>query len=193
MAIPDTTEAYICVDVETAGPIPGPGGFSLLSIGACTIFEPKSTFYIELRPINENITAESAAVHKLSLERLMVEGAAPEEAMTRFEDWLKDQAAPRQQPVFVAFNAAFDWAFINYYFYHYLGHNPFGHAALDIKAFYMGLAGVPWSQTSWRHVGPRYVDDRHLTHHALQDALDQADMFKKMLAEMHTGNLTTRR
>ena len=187
MALPETTEAYICVDVETAGPIPGPGpgGYSLLSIGACTISEPQYTFYIELKPINENITEESVSVHKLSLERLMVDGVAPEEAMKRFEDWLKNQAAPEQQPVFVAFNAAFDWMFINSYFYHYLGHNPFGHAPLDIKAFYMGWAGVPWSQTSWRFVGPRFVEDRHLTHHALQDALDQAELFHKVLGEMH--------
>ena len=109
--------------------------------------------------------------------------------MTSFEEWLKDQASPNQQPIFVAFNAAFDWMFINYYFFHYLGHNPFGHAAIDIKAFYMGLAGVPWSQTSWRYISPKYVTAQHLTHHALQDALDQADIFKKMLDESRRMNL----
>jgi len=189
MAAPDTTEAYICVDVETAGPIPGsaPGEYSLLSIGACTINEPPSTFYIELKPVNENITVEAANVHKLSLQHLMVEGVEPEEALRSFEEWLNDQTAPGRQPVFVAFNAAFDWMFINYYFFHYLGHNPFGHAALDIKAFYMGWAGVPWSQTSWRFISPGYVEDIQLTHHALQDALDQAKLFKMMLNEKHKG------
>ncbi len=88
MAHPDTTEAYICVDVETAGPIPGE--YSLLSIGACTILEPQSTFYIELKPINENFTPEAANVHKLSMQRLMVEGVAPDEALQQFEEWLKD-------------------------------------------------------------------------------------------------------
>lgn len=193
MSSPDTTETYICVDVETAGPIPGLEEYSLLSIGACTITEPQSTFYIEIKPINENFTAEAANVHKLSMERLIVEGVAPDEAMQRFETWLMDQAAPGKQPVFVAFNAPFDWMFINYYFFHYLGHNPFGHAALDIKAYYMGWAGVPWSQTSWRFISPGYMDDTHLTHHALQDAIDQAELFKKMLGEMHEGNLSTRR
>lgn len=184
----DTTEVYICVDVETAGPIPGPGPgeYSLLSIGACTINEPQSTFYIELKPINKNITAEAANVHKLSIQRLMVEGIAPKKAMRRFEAWLKAQVAPNQQPVFVAFNAPFDWMFINHYFLHYLGNNPFGHAALDIKAFYMGLAGVPWSQTSWRFISPDDTEGIQLTHHALQDTLDQARLFKKMLGEMHT-------
>jgi DNA polymerase III epsilon subunit-like protein len=187
MAYPDTTEVYICVDVETAGPIPGPGPgeYSLLSIGACTITEPQTTFYIELKPINENITSEAENVHKLSMQRLMVEGVEPEEALRRFEEWLKDQTAPGKQPVFVAFNAPFDWIFINYYFFHYLSHNPFGHAALDIKAFYMGWAGVPWSQTSWRYISPGDAEETQLTHHALQDAIDQAQLFKKMLGEMH--------
>ena len=75
--------------------------------------------------------------------------------------------------------------FINHYFIHYLGHNPFGHTALDIKAFYMGQAGVPWSQTSWRYIIPQYTEKPQLTHHALQDALDQAELFKKLLAGIH--------
>jgi DNA polymerase III epsilon subunit-like protein len=189
MAIEPDTEAYICVDVETTGPIPG--DYSMLSIGACTIFEPQRTFYIELKPINQNSIEEAASIHALSLERLMVDGVAPKEALTRFEAWLVNEAAPNQQPLFVAFNAAFDWMFINYYFYHYLDHNPFGHAAIDIKAFYMGMADVPWSQTSWRFISPKYMTEHSLTHHALQDALDQADMFKKMIEEMHNGNKTT--
>ena len=178
MTSPNSSEAYICVDVETAGPIPA--DYSMLSIGACTIFKPYTTFYIELQPINEKITAESANVHKLSLKRLMLEGIAPEEALQRFEEWLKGVTAVGMQPVFVAFNAAFDWMFINYYFIHYLGANPFGHAALDIKALYMGQAGVPWSQTSWRFINPQLTEKPQLTHHALQDALDQAELFKKI-------------
>jgi len=85
----------------------------------------------------------------------------------------------------VAFNAAFDWMLINYYFFHYLGRNPFGHTAIDIKAFYMGKAGVPWSQTSWRYLDPGYQTAPQLTHHALQDALDQARLFKKILNPTH--------
>jgi DNA polymerase III epsilon subunit-like protein len=85
----------------------------------------------------------------------------------------------------VAFNAPFDWMFVNYYFIRYLGRNPFGHAALDIKALYMGLSGVPWSQTSWRFIDPDAVERKNLTHHALQDTLDQAVLFKKLLTKLH--------
>ena len=181
MTSSDASEAYICVDVETAGPIPG--DYSLLSIGACTIFQPLSTFHIELKPINKNNTEEAKNVHMLSMQSLMLTGVPPEEAMRCFEQWLKSGVAAGLQPVFVAFNAAFDWMFINYYFIHYLGHNPFGHAALDIKALYMGQAGVPWSQTSWRFISPQYAEKPQLTHHALQDSLDQAELFKKILGD----------
>ena len=160
----------------------------MLSIGACTIFKPQRSFYIELKPINQNSLDEAAFIHKLSLDRLTVEGVEPVEALKRFEEWLITEVAYNQQPVFVAFNAAFDWMFVNYYFLHYLDHNPFGHTAIDIKAFYMGMTGCPWSQTSWRFISPIYTPERHLTHHALQDALDQADIFRQMLEERNKRN-----
>lgn len=184
MVAPDPTQVFICVDVETAGPIPP--DYSLLSIGACSVFEPQSTFYIELQPVNDQFTLEAAQIHKLSIERLFIEGVAPGAAMERFEVWIAEQSAPGKLPVLVAFNAVFDWMFINYYFIHYLGRNPFGHAALDIKALYMGQAVVPWSETSWRFISPQFAEGTALTHHALQDALDQAGLFKKLLAGTHS-------
>ena len=179
MDFTNSHDTYICVDVETAGPIPGE--YSLLSVGACSIFGPPSTFYIELKPINQNMTPESIKVHKLSLRKLASVGIEPVDAMQRLEIWLQSVTPSRNQPVFVAFNAPFDWMFINYYFIYYLGHNPFGHAALDIKALYMGKEGVPWSQTSWRFISPELTKTPRLTHHALQDALDQAELFRKIL------------
>ncbi len=50
------------------------------------------------------------------------------------------------------------------------------------------MAGVPWSQTSWRYLSPKYMPEYHLTHHALQDALDQAEIFKKMLEEIQINS-----
>ncbi len=181
-------ELYICVDVEAAGPIPG--DYSMLSIGACTIFEPQTTFYIELKPVNQLFTPEAAAVSQLSLQVLEARGEEPQRAIQKFETWLAGVTVANQKPILVAFNAPFDWMFVNYYFVHYLGHNPFGHAALDIKALYMGKAGVPWSQTSWRYIDPKYQTTESLTHHALQDALDQAALFRHILKEIPPGYLS---
>ena len=135
-------EPYVSVDVETAGP--NPSQYSLLSIGACLVSRPAVTFYVELQPLTPDTVPSALAVHGLSLERLSREGLGPREAMQRLADWLAASLAG-VQPVFVGFNAPFDWMFVNDYFHRFLGHNPFGHSALDIKAFYMGLHAVPWS------------------------------------------------
>lgn len=174
-------EVFISVDVETSGPYPGE--YSLLAIGACVVEDPDKTFYVELKPLNENTTEEALAIHGLSMRELAERGLEPAEAMTRFKDWLAAQTPQGGTPVFVGFNAAFDWMFVNDYFHRFLGYNPFGHAALDIKSFYMGAAGVDWAETTMRYVSPRYLNHQHLTHQALSDALDQGDIFYKMLAE----------
>lgn len=172
-------EYYISVDVETAGPYPE--RYSLLSIGACTLDKPRRTFYVKLKPITNNAIQSALKISQLSMSELAENGLEPGEAMAQFKSWLEDVVPDNHRPIFVAFNAAFDWMFVNNYFHRYLGHNPFGHAALDVKSFYMALHGVPWKETSMRYVAPRYLGDRNLTHHALQDAIDQADIFERML------------
>lgn len=173
---------YISVDIEAAGP--NPSEYSLLTIGACTLADPPETFYVELQPVNNKLTQESFAIHRLDMKRLSERGVPPEEAMTSFVAWLKSVTPEGGKPVFVAFNAPYDWMFINDYFYRYLGHNPFGHTAVDIKAYYMGMNHVPWEETTMKHLGPRYLGSREITHHALRDAIDQAEIFRKMLAEI---------
>jgi len=177
---------YISVDVETAGP--NPSQYSLLTIGACTLTDHPSSFYVELKPVNMHFVPEALAISRLSMERLAERGLEPAEAMRNFEAWLKAETPEGQKPLLLAFNAPFDWMFVNDYFHRYLGRNPFGHTALDIKAFYMGLTGVSWDETSMRYISQIYLGDRQLTHHALRDAMDQAEIFRKMQAQRKTTN-----
>jgi ribonuclease T len=172
---------YISVDVEAAGP--NPGNYSLLSIGACTLTEPRETFYIEIQPVNDQITQEASLISQLDLVDLQKHAAPPDQAMSRFADWVSQVTAAGTTPVFLAFNAAFDWMFVNDYFHRYLGYNPFGHKALDIKAFYMGLRGVAWSQTSMEFLADRYLAGQELSHNALSDAVDQARIFQQLLLD----------
>ena len=172
-------ELYISVDIEAAGPVPAV--YSMLSIGACVVGSPEVSFYIELKPINDRFIPEALAVCGFSLEQLQISGIEPSEGMKSFNKWIEG-AANGLMPVFIGFNAPFDWMFVHEYFHRYLGHNPFGHKALDIKAFYMGLTGVSWSETGMNRVSQRFLGERELTHHALQDALDQAEIFRSMLA-----------
>jgi DNA polymerase III epsilon subunit-like protein len=183
MAAFSLTEPYVSVDVETSGP--SPSQYSLLSIGACLAAHPDRTFYVELKPVNDNVSPLALDISGLSIEELKQHGAPPEQAMRAFEEWLQAEI-PAGEPVFVGFNAPFDWMFVCDYFHRFLGRNPFGYSALDIKALYMGLTGVPWTETKMRLIGPRYAIGRRLTHHALTDALDQAELFRKILDEIRS-------
>jgi DNA polymerase III epsilon subunit-like protein len=188
MTFPSTpTEFYISVDVETSGP--NPGLYSMLSIGACTLDESRQVFYVEMKPDKPGFEPEAVRISQLSLERLAAEGMEPALAMQRFADWITQCTPAGSSPLFLGFNAPFDWMFVCDYFQRYLGQNPFGHTAIDIKSFYMGLNGISWSETSMSSIAPRFLDQCRLTHNALQDAIDQAAIFKQMLAESkHTAS-----
>ena len=179
-------ELYISVDVETAGP--NPSQYALLSIGACTVDERRRTFYVELKPGDLRSTSEAQGTHNLDMQALQASGLPPEEAMARFEEWVQEVTPPGVTPVFVGFNAPFDWMFVADYFQRTLGRNPFGHAALDIKALFMGMSGTSWGETTKSTLSPRYLDGRHLSHNALSDALDQAEIFEKILAEIKAAH-----
>jgi DNA polymerase III epsilon subunit-like protein len=172
---------YISVDIETAGP--NPSDYSLLAIGACDVEDIDQSFYIELQPAHQQMTDESFTVHGLSLATLMQRGLPPKEGMARFATWIGETTPSGKRPVLVALNAPFDWMFVNDYFHHYLGHNPFGHAALDLKAFFMGVSKLPWEKTNLEEMSNRYLHGRVLSHHALQDAIDQAEIFRGLLTE----------
>ena len=182
--VPDD-EIFISVDIETAGPYVG--RYSLLTIGACLVNAPDEAFYVELKPTRPEATPEALAITGLSMDELAANGVEPAEAMLRFEEWALGHVSGGQRLVFVAFNASFDWMFVNEYFHRYLGRNPFGHSALDMKALYMGLSGASWSQTSMRYAAARFLDGRLLTHNALNDAQDQAELFRRMVEEAQTN------
>ncbi len=171
-------EVYVSVDVEASGPIPGE--YSMLSLGACVVGNVSKTFYVELKPISEKYTDKALSVCKLSMQTLKDNGVEPAEAMRRFNDWLQE-AAGEAKPVFVAFNATFDWSFVNYYFHRFFGRNSFGVSGLDIKAYYMGMKKCSWNETAKKRIDAKFMGQRKHTHNALDDAIEQAEIFEKML------------
>ena len=175
------SETYLSVDIEASGPIPGE--YSLLSLGACVVGDTAQTFYVELKPITDNYIQSALEVSGLSLAELQKNGAAPAAAMAEFERWIQRVAPEGSRPVFVAFNATFDWMFTHYYFIRFLGRDPFGISGLDIKAYYAGLTGAKWGETTKSRLDKRFKSKRKHTHNALDDAIEQAEVFEKMMAE----------
>lgn len=169
------TEVFVSVDVETAGPIPGE--YSLLSIGACVVDDPAKTFSCELKPINRNADPKALEVSGLSLDELAKNGLEPAEAMRSFAHWIASLSVDDESVVFVGLNAPFDWSFVNYYFHRFLGDNPFGFTALDIKALYMGATGCKWTDTRSSKMAARLAPRLRGDHRALHDAQYQAELF----------------
>jgi DNA polymerase III epsilon subunit-like protein len=185
-------EIWISVDVETSGPSPSTG--SLIAIGACLVNEPETAFYAELKPDPARPWSEEAeGIHRLSRAHLAARAQEPAAAMRAFAAWLDEVCRSHggARPVFLGFNTPFDWMFVADYFWRFLGANPFGISAPDIKAYYAGVqAGTQtWGQTVARLIRIHYPATPGLghTHNALDDAREQADLFLQIRGRRPLG------
>jgi DNA polymerase III alpha subunit (gram-positive type) len=174
---------WISVDVETTGPAPGID--SMVSLGAWAVGHEGETFYAELQPITDRFdeAAMKVAMPGKTHAQLYQSGEDPQMVMLRFADWVDDLTRRLGgTPTFVAHNAPFDWMFVTWYLYRYVGKNPFGWAALDTRAFFFGLFDVEWAKTRLAHIKERFPTKKMHKHHALEDAIEQGELFAQMLA-----------
>jgi hypothetical protein len=83
--------------------------------------------------------------------------------------------------VYIAWGAAFDWAFTHYQFAAAGLEDPFGYAPLDIKSFWAGRAGVSLEETGKNDLPSWLTADlgKH-SHRADEDAVRQAEIFTRM-------------
>lgn len=175
-----TPETLVSVDIETSGQSPSVG--SMVSIGACIVEDPATSIYLEIKPLADRPWSDEAErVHGLDRARLERDGLAPKAAMERLADWLAEVGLG-SQPVFVGFNAPFDWMFVADYFWRYIGRNPFGVSALDLKAYYMGRERIArWADTRRQHVDEQLKLEADHNHNALDDARGQASVARLLL------------
>jgi len=165
--------SYIMVDVEADGPIPG--DYSMISFGAVVVEETLNrTFYGQLRPISERYSTEALAISGFSREETLNFPEASE-VMHAFGKWLGE--VDSDSLFFVSDNNGFDWQFVNWYFHHFTGSNPFGHSSTNLGSLYKGL------------VADTFKNFKHLkrtphTHHPVDDAMGNAEALLYMKKEM---------
>jgi hypothetical protein len=184
-------DCYFSVDVEADGPIPGP--YSMISFGAAvagtrteagfTAADPTAaTFYRELCPISDDFVPEALAVSGLDRAELLARGADPATALAEFASWVQTTAGPAR-PVMVGYPACFDWMFLYWYLIRFAGASPFGHSGcVDLKTLYATKAGVPLAGAVKARMPRHLLSTRRHTHHALDDAIEQAELCANLMA-----------
>ena len=117
-AVPKFSMSYIMVDVEADGPMAG--DYSMVCFGAVVMEAGLNrTFYRKLRSTSNGFILEAEGV------------------MRSFSDWLA--AVSDGRPMFISDNNGFDWQFINYYFHHFTGPDPFGFSSTNLGSLYKTL------------------------------------------------------
>jgi hypothetical protein len=160
---------YVMVDIEADGPIPG--DYSMVSLGA-VIVEPglSRTFYGQLRPISEQWVPDALAVSGHTRAQTL-QFDDPKVVMERFGAWLGEHCPSRK--LFISDNNGFDWQFVNWYFHHFLGGNPFGFSSQNLGSLYKGL--VKDTFKTFKHLRTT----KH-THHPVDDAKGNAEALLAM-------------
>ena len=161
------------LDIESDGPIPG--DYSMVSFGAVVVEEGLDrTFYGQLRPISDQFIPEALAVSGFSREEVMA-FPEPKGVMESFRDWLAEVSSGRL--MFVSDNNGFDWQFVNWYFHHFLGSNPFGFSSTNLGSLYKGMVRDAFQ--NFKHLRKT----KH-THHPVDDAKGNAEALLHMKKEM---------
>lgn len=179
-------EIYVSTDVETDGPIPGP--HSLLSIGSAA-FDASGAL---LATYSANLdTLPGAAPHPRTAawwqtqpdawRACRQDPRAPQLVMPEYSAWV--QALPGR-PVFVAYPAGFDFSFVYWYLVRFTGDCPFSHSALDLKTLAMALLGCDYRDATKRNMPRRWFTTKRHTHVALDDAVEQGELFINALREL---------
>lgn len=161
--------AYIMVDVEADGPIPG--DYSMISIGAVLVNENlDTTFYAQIKPISEQYVEQALAVSGHTREQTLLFND-PKETMTNFKSWIETHCKDR--PIFISDNNGFDWMFVCWYFHHFIGSNPFGFSSQNLGSLYKGLVRDTFKNF-------KQLRQTLHTHHPVDDAKGNAQALLKM-------------
>lgn len=158
------------VDVESDGPIPW--DFSMVCFGAVVV-EPSlsRSFYGQTRPISKQWEPEALAISGFSRDETLLFDE-PKEVMQRFADRIAENNR-NGRPQFISDNNGYDWSFINWYFHHFLGTNPFGFSSAHVGSLYKGMM----KDTFTRH---QHLRKTAHTHHPVDDAKGDAEALLAM-------------
>ncbi|RKS67688.1 hypothetical protein BZB76_6894, partial [Actinomadura pelletieri DSM 43383] len=86
-------------------------------------------------------------------------------------------------PVLVAYPLGYDWMFLYWYWMRFTNTgSPFGHSRhLDLKSLYAAKANTMVTRSTKRQMPAELLSTRPHTHNALDDAIEQAELFHNLV------------
>jgi hypothetical protein len=187
-------EIYVSTDIEADGPCPGVN--SMLSFGSAAFTEDGNmidTFSRNLELLKGAVPNPETMAWWGQPEQKQAFAACREKpvdilrAMKDYDQWIKLLPG---KPVCVCYPAGFDFTFIYYYLNRFVGSSPFGFSALDIKSYAMCALGLSFRDTTKRGMPQSWFPPKapH-THVALDDAIEQGQLFINMLRDSRKVSL----
>ena len=158
--------SYIMVDVESDGPIPG--DYSMIAFAAADCDNKDNFFVSKLKPISDKYLSNSLSISGFTREECFSFND-PQEEMLKFGIWLNQF----DRKTFVSDNNGYDWQFINYYFHHFIGENPFGYSSQNLGSLYKGF--VHNIRRNFKHLRKTKHD-----HNPLNDVWGNIEAFQEI-------------
>ena len=185
-----SAECYVSIDIEADGPVPGL--HSMLSLGAAVFSSDgglKETFSANLEALpeaHEDVrTMRWWASQPAAWEACRAQTQKPEQAMRSFHAWVELQARLHGLPVMVAFPAAYDAMWVQWYLHRFIGDDPFRRRAIDIKTLAMVAMGTGYRATVKSSLPGHWRATTKHTHIAVEDAIEQGELFMNIVRELN--------
>lgn len=181
-------QVYLSFDIEADGQAPGLN--SMMSFGMVIItYNKKIIWEFErvLKPLSDAKTHEDTMIwwkkeeNKKAFEYSTSNQVEPEKAFKQLYDEIV-KLQEKYTIYAVAAPAAYDWQWINYYFWRFIGKNPLGHSCSDVNSYYWAMKKSIGRSTKelWEKYKEKGFDH---THKPLDDAKEQGMQFINALRD----------
>jgi hypothetical protein len=186
-------EIYFSTDIEADGPIPGK--YSMLSFGSAAFNssgQMLDTFSANLDTLpgasQDPDTMDWWKSQTAAWEACRQDTRPAEAVMPEYVRWVNSVSKKYHgRPVFVGYPAGFDFLFMYWYMIAFAGESPFSFSALDIKSVAMTVLNMEYRAATKRRFPRHWFGKKRHNHIALDDAIEQGEMFCRILKEIRGG------
>lgn len=184
-------EIFISIDVEANGPCPIKN--SMLSIGAAVcdsqgyLLKKDTHFYENLLPL-EGSSPDPDTMNDFwkkfpkEYEATQTDQIHPKAAMEKLCKWVDNLPGFKEDKTIVVNPSVFDMSYIWTYQHYLLGKAPLGFKVCDIQSYANAVLVCTFHDAAKRNWPNWWLSKSPHTHHALDDAYEQLDIWLRIRA-----------